>query len=435
MKKGKVLLSVTVAGAALLALAACSSGSSASGSNGKVTIDIFNIKTETAKQMQSLITDYEKTHSNVKINLTTVGGGQDAGAALKAKFASGDQPDIFMLGGLSDAKTYQRYLADQTNTDLSKKALPGTLDGATLDGKVLGEPVLIEGHGWMINKSIFEKAGINPDNIKSFADFKSAVETLNAKKTQLGLQGVFAYSGDQADTWVSSQMSGDFISADFNNSLTNTFTSKTLNFSDASNQAMKNYIDLVAKYNAEPFQSLSYATSVQELFATDKAAIIYQGNWIVPTLNGMDPNFAKNDLGILPSYGNGNNSGKYVDGPSWYWGVNKTKGSANEKASEAFLDWMYTDKDAMNQIVNDFDYIPAYSNFSASQISDPVSKTLFQALNNNKYIPWVSNAYPDGWGQNIMGVQLQKYVAGQVSWNSFVTGIEQQWKQTRSISN
>lgn len=438
MKIGKIALTVSLAGAAVLSLSACSSSNS-SGSTGssdkKVTLSIFNIKTETSKQMQSLIKDYENTHKNVTINLTTVGGGQDAGAALKAKFASGDQPDIFMLGGLSDAKTYQRYLADQTNTSLIKKALPGTVEGATLGGKVLGAPVLIEGHGWMINKSIFEKAGIDPSSIKSFADFKSAVETLDSKKTDLGLKGVFAYSGDQADTWVTSQASGDFVAGDFNNSLSKVFDAKTYQMSDIASQSMKNYYDLVIKYNAEPFQSVSYATSVQELFATGKAAIIYQGNWIVPTLNDMDPNFAKNDLEVLPTFDNGSNSGKFVDGPSWYWGVNKTKGSSSEKASEDFLNWMYTDKSSMDKIINDFKYIPAYSNFNASQISDPVSKTLFQALNNKKYIPWVSNAYPDGWGNNVLGVQVQKYAAGQISWDSMLKNVEQQWEQTRSIKN
>ncbi|MFV0556277.1 MAG: ABC transporter substrate-binding protein [Lactovum sp.] len=430
MKKRKIL-SLVLTSLTAISLAACGSSSSETDTD-KVTIEIFNIKTETASQIQNLIDEYEKDHADVEINLTTVGGGQDATAALKAKFASGDEPDIFMLAGLSDVKTYERYLADQTDTDLISKALPGTLDGATLDGKVLGAPVLIEGYGWMINQTIFEKAGIKVEDIKSFADFKKAVETLDSKKDELGLKGVFAYSGDQADTWVSNQMSSHFISEGFNNSLTETFEAKTFDFDVTGSKAMQDYVDLIVKYNAEPFQSMSYATSVQELFATGKAAIVHQGNWIVPTLNEMDPEFAKNDLAVLPTFGTGTNDGKYAVASSWYWGINKTKGEGNQKASEDFINWMYSNESAMDQVVNELGYIPAYSNFDKNQISDPVSKTFFSALNEDKYVPWLHNSYPDGWGQNVMGIELQKYAQAEITWEEFVNTIEKDWNDKRS---
>lgn len=422
MKKGKILLSLTVAGATLLALSACGSSTSA-GNSGVTTISLFNIKTETAKQLNSLVKDYEATHKGVKINVTTVGGGQDARAALKAKFTSGDDPTIFMLGGLADAKTYENKLADLSKTTLAKDSIKGTLDGATLDGKTLGVPVNIEGFGWIIRKDIFEKAGINVDNIKSFDDFKAAVETLNSKKSELGLKGVFAYSG--AEKWVTSQFSAEVVGPEYDNSLAKTFKSRDFKFTE--NETMKNYIDLANKYNAAPFSSLDYTTSVNELFAQGKAAIIHQGNWIVPTLNSIDPNLAKNNIDIIPTYGQSNSSGYLAAGASWYWGVNKTQGSAKEKAAENFLNWMYTNDKAKKSIVNDFDYIPAYTNFNASDVKDPVSHKLLTALNDGKTIPFIQNAEPDGWGENTLGVQVQAYASGKTSWDKVVTTVTKDW--------
>ncbi|MDR0297507.1 MAG: extracellular solute-binding protein [Streptococcaceae bacterium] len=418
-KKNVVLFGVTALAA--LTLAACSSSGSSSG--GTTTISLFNIKTETAKQLDSMVKDYESTHKNVKIDVTTVGGGQDARAALKAKFTSGDEPTIFMMGGLADVKTYKNKLADISDGTLAKDAIKGTLDGATLDGKAYGVPVNIEGFGWIVNKAIFKKAGIDVDTIKSFADFKNAVETLDAKKSELGLKGVFAYSG--AEKWVTSQFSSEVVGPEFGNSLSKTFTSRDFKFSN--NSVMKDYIDLANKYNASPFSSLDYTTSVSELFAQGKAAIIHQGNWIVPTLNSIDPNIAKEQIDILPTYGQSNSSGYLDAGASWYWGVNKTQGTTKEKAAEDFLTWMYTDKVAMKQIINDFQYVPAYTNFNAADVTDPISHKILTSLNAGKTIPFIQNAEPDGWGENTLGVQVQAYASGQTSWDKLVETVTKDW--------
>lgn len=107
----------------------CGTAQSGSSDDGSVTLEIFNIKTETAEQMDALVEDFEKDHPQIKINLTTVGGGTDATAALQSKFSSGDEPDIFMLGGLADTQIWQHKLYDLGETTLAKQAIEGTLEG------------------------------------------------------------------------------------------------------------------------------------------------------------------------------------------------------------------------------------------------------------------------------------------------------------------
>lgn len=422
MKKG---LFLAAAALAVVSITGCSSGSSSEGD--QTTLEVFNIKTETAEQMDDLVEKFEESHPDIKVNMTTVGGGTDATAAMQSKFSSGDEPDVFMLGGLSDTQTWEHKLYDLSDTDLAKNAIEGTLEGATLNDKVLGVPMNIEGYGWLVNKEIFEKAGIDVDTIQSFNDFESAVKDLDSKKSELGLSGVFAFSG--GETWVTSQFSSNFIAPEFDDSLVKTYEAKELKMTYG--DQMKAYLDLAAKYNATPLESMDYSTSVEELFAGGKAAIVHQGNWIVPTLNSLDESFAKEKLDIIPMFVESETEGKIVAGPAWYWGVNKDKDQEKIDAGIEFLNWMYTDKEAMDAIINEFDFIPAYTNFSSDDITDPLSNKIYSYLSDGKTVPWAHNSYPDGFGQNVIGVQVQAYTADKLSWDDFTKTLTTTWAEER----
>ena len=426
MMKRTFLLS-TIALTSVLGLVGCGSSGADASDEGAVTLEVFNIKTETAEKMDDLVAAFEETHENIDVNMTTVGGGTDATAALQSKFSSGDEPDIFMLGGLADAQTWEHKLADLGDTDLAKNAIEGTLEGATLNDTVLGVPMNIEGYGWLVNTEIFEKAGIEIDSIQSFADFENAVKTIDSKKSELGLDGVFAFSG--GETWVSSQFSSNFVAPEFNNSLNETYEAKELELTYA--DQMKQYADLAIEYNAGPLESMDYSTSVEELFASEKVAIVHQGNWIVPTLNSLDESFAKEKLSIIPMFVENETEGKIVAGPAWYWAVNKDKDQEVIDASIEFLTWMYTDEEAMDSIINDFEFIPAYTNFSSDAITDPLSNEIYTYLSEGNTVPWVHNSYPDGYGQNAFGVNLQAYAAGEISWDEFVTTLKTTWNEER----
>ena len=77
-KKAGFLL---VAGASLLGLVAC--GQNNQSTDGKVTIEFFNQKTEMADTLQKIVDDFEKEHPNIDVKLTTV---PSAGIVLKTRF-------------------------------------------------------------------------------------------------------------------------------------------------------------------------------------------------------------------------------------------------------------------------------------------------------------------------------------------------------------
>lgn len=412
-------------------LAAC--GSDESGDNkgsskdGDVVIDLFNIKVETTEQLNNLIETYESENDNVSINVTTVGGGQDAASALQAKFSSGEEPSIFLLGGLSDVEKYSDYLLDVSDMESAKTAIDGTLQGATMDGTPYGIPLNIEGYGWLINKDIFERAGVDPTSIDSYEKFVEAVETIDSQKEELEIESVFAFSGKE--DWVVSQYSSHFTAPEFDNDIKTAFESDQLNFEYG--ERMKEYTDLFNQYNYQPILSLDYSTSVEELFANDKTAIIHQGNWIVPSLNSMDESFAQEKLGILPLFAGPENEGKIVAGPSWYWGINKEKSEEVVEESKKFMDWMYTSETGKELIVEDFQYIPSHEGYDPEAISDPVSKEVYEYVLEDKTKIWTNNQYPNGFFSEALFPEFQKYLDEQQSWEEFKENVGKSFTDMR----
>lgn len=384
-------------------------------SDDKVVVEIFNPKAETKSQMDKLIEQFEKENENIDIVLTTVGAGQNGMAALAAKFASKEEPALFILPGRAIAVNYIDYLLDISNLESAKQAIEGTLQGAMIDGVPYGIPLNIEGFGWMINKEIFKAAGVDPDDVTTYEKFVNAVKTIDSQKEALGLEAVFGFVGD--DAGFASQYSNHFTAPEFDNDLNVAYEATELNWKYG--DRMKEYTDLINQYNVQPILSLDYSTAVEELFANGKVAILAQGNWIVPTLDSIDPSFSKEKLGILPFFVDSDTEGYISAGPSWFWFVNKQKDEQTVAAATKFLDWMYTSDYGKEQILKSFKYIPAHKGYDITDIEDPVSREIYQMLEEGKTRVWAFNQYPDGFYSN-MHVELQKYFVGNITWEEFI---------------
>jgi len=435
MKAKKVLFSLlSIVLVLSIALAGCSSSNNTKGSSTaepkkEVTLDVFQFKVEFKDQFEALAKKYEASHSGVKINITTVGGGEDYGAALKSKFASGKEPAIYNVGGPQDVEDWKAKLADLSDTKAASVALQGTLSGVTKDGKVLGLPYNQEGYGLIYNKTVFEKAGIDPKSITDFASLESAVKKLDTKKKELGLKAVFALPAKE--TWVTGlHLSNVFLSPEFDNDVMKAFSAKSVEFKYA--DGFKKILDLQNNYSVQPTVSLDYSQQVEELFSLQKVAMIQQGNWAYGSIAGIDQKFAENNIGILPIPVEGYKGDSMPVGVPMYWAVNSNKDQATIKVAKDFLDWLYTSDEGKAAVINDFKFIPAYSGFDASQIKDPLSKEIYQYASNNKTIGWVFMGYPTDWGMNVLGVEIQKYVSKNATWDEVVKAAKASWETSRN---
>ncbi len=409
-------------------------GTSSSSDSKNVTVNIFQFKVEAKAALDKAVKTYTADHKDVTINVQTVGGGQDYGAALKSKFASGDEPTIYNIGGPQDTKDWKNKLEDLSGQPWISKAYDGTLDAVKQDGKTYGMPFDLEGFGFIYNKAIFEKAGIDPSTIKSYADLQKASETLDSKKKDLGLDSVFALPGKE-DWTEGLHLSNAALAPELKDGVT-AFKAKTIDFKY--NDSLKKLLDLQIKYAYKPdgsnksITSVDYSTQVEKEFSLGKVAIIQQGNWIYGTVNGIDKTIAKN-MGLLPIPVDGVKDGTVDVGVPMYWAVNKDKDTATKKAGEDFLNWLYTSDKGKQMIIHDFQFIPAFKGYDANDLQpvDPISKEITKYSKEGNTTPWVFMGYPTGWGQKKLGADIQKYISGDLNWDTLVQNAKSNWATSR----
>ncbi|MCC7667128.1 ABC transporter substrate-binding protein [Liquorilactobacillus satsumensis] len=412
----------------LFVLTCCSFGSQKE-QNSKITLNFFNQKPEISTQYQKLARLYHAKHPNVNIQITTSGQGGGA-AALQAKFASGEAPDIIMLGGLPEIDRYKEHLINLKNLQASKNIIPALVSGGLSNNRMVGIPVDLEAYGWSYNKAVFAKAGIDVSKITNYSEFLKAVQKLNAEKKQLGLEAVFGFNG--GDTNSIASVSAQFTSLPYNNNLVKAFKSTT--FSWKYEKQMKQYYDLIKKYNVQPILSVKYDPSVQDLFFNGKVAMIPQGNWIIPTLDGLEKGYVQKNLGMLPFFVKNSGSARILTGSSWYLGITNDH-PHREKAAKDFINWMYTSKQAQNVIINEMRFVPATKNFDVSRLPDDLSKEIYRIGTSKKAQAPIHKQYPNGFTNQALGPYMQRYFVNRISWSNLKKEVSAKYRQLREIQS
>jgi raffinose/stachyose/melibiose transport system substrate-binding protein len=364
-----------------------------------VTIKMFQFKVEIAEQLNALAEEYEK-ETGVKVEVETHGGGEDYGALLKAEIASGSEPEIFNNGGYTALVPYMDRATDLSNEPWAKDLLPTSKTPATVDGKLYGMPMNVEGYGLIYNKALFEKAGISGEP-KTLTELKDAVEKLKAAGItpfeatnewwSMGIHLVNVGLAHQPDP---KQFIEDL---------------KAGKQSIKGNEVFMQWLDLVDLIfnNAqEDKMTTDYATQVAD-FASGKAAMMLQGNWTQGDIDKIDPALS---LGVLPLPINDEEGTILVGVPNNY--IVNSKSEHPEEA-KAFLNWLVTSETGKKYLTQEFKFIPALSNIETKaedigQVAVSVQEKSASALG------WNWDMFPDGVTQGF-GAAMQEYLGGQIT--------------------
>ncbi|ERJ13359.1 ABC transporter substrate-binding protein [Haloplasma contractile] len=406
----------------------------------KYDLYVFNFKAEVKDELKALVNEYgEANDLNVKI--MTVGGGQDTAQAMRAEMSKQDKPTIFNIGGPQDLVDWEGYLADLSDMTITQNTQQAYLAPVSQGGNVYGVPMAIEGYGFVYNTEILSQAGIDPKGITSFADLKAAVEAIDAKKDELGIDAVFSYP--TKETWVTGLHSSNIPLAFefYNEGIAGIGDAETIDFSYA--PEFKKLIDLQAQYTVEGaiarennqqgiapgLNNVTYTDQVQAL-AQGKVAMIQQGNWIYPDLEQYSEeagNEVAANVGIIPMFLDHDNFPNTIPiGVPSYWAVNAKVSEDKQQTSKDFLDWMYTEKGDF--VVEEMKFISPYTTIEKLP-EDPLAQDVLKYSNLDVApLPWVFTAYPPTWGMDEFGVRIQDYVAGNKSWNETITESKAEWK-------
>lgn len=419
----KILATVLTASLLAGVFVGCSSNNT-NGSSGKNTenkvVKVFQLKVEINDALQQLAKKYEE-ETGVKVEVTSVGGGADYGAALKAEFQKGTEPDIFMIQGAGDLEVWSHKVDDLSSEKWVSNAVKGTLDTVKVDNKIYGMPVATEGYGLIYNKDILDKASIDPKSIDTFDKLKEAVEKLDFKKADLGLENVISYT--TKETWVTGNHTFNIgLTAQENPAqFTKDYVAGKTDL--VNNQGFKdwmNLVDLLCKYSGgSSLDTIDYSTQVGN-FALEKTAFLHQGNWTAGDLAGLGADF---DMGFIPLAINNDTkiSGSIPVGVPMYWTVNKD--SAVNTEAKAFLDWMVTSETGQKGLVEDMKMIPAFTNFKI-ETDDKLAKSIIEYNNAGKTLPWAFTNLPDGFTMENIGPIFSKYAKGEIDQSKMLEEIQ-----------
>jgi raffinose/stachyose/melibiose transport system substrate-binding protein len=165
LKKALFLFSLVLVG---LVVAACQPR--------EETLIIFQNKVE----IDQVLRDYAEAWGEAKgvnVEVKSCGGDTCAyGTQILAEFQSDEQPDIFVIEGMGGYNIYADKILEFGDEDW----LADTDLAFTVDGKVYGFPVAVEGWGMAYNEEILTAAGVDIEALKvvSQAEYAAVFEQI-----------------------------------------------------------------------------------------------------------------------------------------------------------------------------------------------------------------------------------------------------------------
>lgn len=433
----KIAATTVAAAAALTSLTACSSGSDKAADD-KGSVYYLSFKPEQDQIWQDVAKAYtEETGVEVKVVTAAQGTYEQT---LKSEIAKSDAPTLFQINGPIGMKNWIDYTADLSGTDFYKNLLDPSL-AVGQDGKIYGVPYVEEGYGIIYNQKIMDKYFAMPgakaksmDEVTNFETLKAVADDMQAKKAELGIEGVFASTSlKPGEDWRWQTHLAD-LPVYFEYQDAKVEDSADLKFTY--NEQFKNIFDLyLTDSTIDPKLASSKAvTDSMAEFALGKAAMVQNGNWAYGQISEVAGNtVGAEDVKMLPIYTGreGEETQGLNIGTENFFSINSQASEADQKASIDFVNWLVSSEKGKKFMVEDLGFIPPFSTFTeAEQPTDPLAKEVVRYLSDTEKetVPWVFTTFPSQTFKDDFGAALSQYAAGQMEWEKVVELFVTEWK-------
>jgi len=287
---------------------------------------------------KELITKFNQTYPNVKINYQSVPFGEAQNKFKTAAAAGSGAPDILRaeVAWVPEFASLG-YLSALDGTDLLADAsdfLPTPMSSNQYNGKTYGVPQVTDTLALLYNKQLFEKAGLT-DPPTTWDEVKTAAAAL---KDKAGVDGLYINAGGYFLLPFMYGEGGDLVDPAAKKIVVN---------SDANVTGVTTAQDLVESGAAvKPPAQDSYGT-MMTLFKENKVGMIINGPWEVNNIKGAPDFGGLENLGIAPVPAGTVKAGAPVGGHNYvvYAGLPQEKAQAaiafvkfmSSAESQAFL--------------------------------------------------------------------------------------------------
>ena len=325
-------LLAVLTGVGVLAACGTDSTSSSSSKGSGTTIQIWEGYTQVeAKAFAHLVSQYEATHPGQKVNTLYVNSDNTLQKVLTA-VRGGSPPDIAYLYGSWAPNVAQIPQVVNLSQVVKRPGVnwddfyTGERAVATVNGKVIGIPALVDNLAVVYNKTLFAKAGLQPPGPGwTWQDFVADAKKLtNPAVKQFGTAYVTPGTEDTVWHWEALlwEAGGQLLSPD------NTKAA----FDSPAGLASLNTLRTMAVTDTSMYLDPS-DSAYGNLFNSGKIGMLVTGPWDLATFDNV-----KYGVQIMPSYPGTSGGHQTISGPdNW---VVFNNGTAKTAAAEQFLIWL-----------------------------------------------------------------------------------------------
>lgn len=429
---------------ATVALTGCSSSGDGSKDDEKGSVYYLSFKPEQEEQWKKIAQDYEK-ETGVKVKVVTAASGTYE-QTLKSEITKEDAPTLFQINGPVGYKSWKDYCLDLKDTELYKHLL--NEDMAVKDGDgVYGIPYVEEGYGIIYNNAIMEKyfkldgaKAKSMDEINNYDKLKEVAEDMQTKKDKLGIDGVFASTSlTPGEDWRwQTHLANLPIYYEYKDKEATDLDKIDFTYADQ----YKNIFDLYIKNSTcEPtlLGSKTVSDSMAE-FALGKAAMVQNGNWGWGQIAEVEGNTVKeDDVKFMPIYTGvkGEEKQGLCIGTENFFSINNKASEADQKASIAFIEWLFTSDTGKKHVTEELGFIAPFDTFKDAETpQDPLAQEVLRYLENKDLynVDWNFVSFPSQTFKDDFGAALLEYANGNMKWEDVKSKVVNEWASEKEAA-
>lgn len=365
------------------------------------SVTLLNVKSEVNSQIEELAAAYTK-ETGIEVTVMAVPAGVDVSATIKGYYLSDQMPDIIACEA-SGFANWEGLLVDMSDQEWTKRTSAAYTD-ATYG--TIGFPYTTEAIGLAYNADILSKCGIDPSSITSPDALRNAFETIDAKKSSLGITAVIGYCAEPENLgWsAGNHLFGVYIDSGLSRDDT-TYLDQIANSYQVDEARFSDYAAMIELFNeySDP-DLLTKGTYDQQVgnFAAGKYAFVTQGSWIGASLVG---DYASEyqaagsfEVGMVPYAFQSGMQTILTSAPQW-WAVTK---EGNTEAALAFLQWCSEDA-GQKILVEGAGFVSPFTDCKYVA-SDPFAQTISDYISADKTSNWHWMQLPEGVGNSDDGL-------------------------------
>ncbi|MDR2192898.1 MAG: ABC transporter substrate-binding protein [Treponema sp.] len=441
MKKlGKIvtIFAMLLLGAVLLG--ACSKKDAAG------TVYLLNFKPEIDAQWKEALVQFT-AETGIEAKVVTAAGGTYE-QTLRSEITKSEPPTLFNINGPIGYLNWKTYTADLKDTNLygwlSDKSM-----AISADGGVYGLPYAVETYGIIYNDAIFRAYFALADRavttvssagqIGNFATLKAVVEDMTARKSELGIDGVFASTSFRpGEDWRwQTHLANLPIYYEYRDKGVGDLDTIDLTYSAQYQNIFDLYINNSVT-DRKMIGSKSVDDSMAE-FALGKAAMVQNGTWGWGQIAGIAGNVVQaSDVKYMPIYTgvNGEEKQGLCTGTENYICLNAKSSKASQEASLKLLEWLFNTPNGKKVAVEKLGFVTPFSTFGADERPDnPLEKEAFRFMSNpdRAAVSWNFTSFPSQAFKDDLGAALYDYALGNKGWNDVSDIFKNRWAEEKAL--